>query len=284
MIYISTTCANHQKIRDSVIEIAECGFNRIELSGGTDNYPELLNDLIKLKDRFNLRFRLHNYFPPPREHFVLNLASLNQEIYQKTINHYLRAIEMSQYLGCNEFGIHAGFYIDIMKECLGGEIPNEKIVSKAKSMEKFCIGYDYLKERTGSIKLYIENNSITNHNYRKSNNSNPFLLTNYHEYKELRELIEFKLLLDVGHLFVSSNTLRLNFKEELKNMANVSDYIHISDNNGLSDQNRALDPKGIIFSNLKKIGLTSKTITIEIYGNMNDVSKSINLLRKEKLI
>ncbi|MDP8210686.1 MAG: TIM barrel protein [Candidatus Stygibacter australis] len=264
--------------------MAKCGFNRIELSGGTDYYQGIFADLVNLKKELNLHFRLHNYFPPPQEHFVLNLASLNGEIFQRTINHYLTAIEMSHELGCSKLGIHAGYLIDIEKEYLGKTISNAGIIDKVKSMEQFCVGWNILKERANGLELYIENNVISQNNYNSNRNSNPFMLTNYEEYKELRALIDFRLLLDVGHLFVSSNTLGLDFKEELNNMITESDYLHISDNNGFSDQNKGLNPQGIIYSNLKKMNLTGKTITLEIYGDMNEVSNSTQLLREDLLI
>ncbi len=70
------------KIRDSVQELAENGFQNIELSGGTEYYENFERDLIELKGEYNLNYRCHNYFPPPKKPFVLNLASLNDETFQ----------------------------------------------------------------------------------------------------------------------------------------------------------------------------------------------------------
>ena len=76
MIYISTSCIkNNKKIKTSVEELAINGFSNIELSGGTEPYDQMEYDLLELKDKYNLNYRCHNYFPPPIEPFVLNLAS-----------------------------------------------------------------------------------------------------------------------------------------------------------------------------------------------------------------
>ena len=83
MIYISSSCVKNTKIKDSVEELATNGFKNIELSGGTEYYDNFENDLLELKDKYNLNYRCHNYFPPPKKHFVLNLASPNNETFQE---------------------------------------------------------------------------------------------------------------------------------------------------------------------------------------------------------
>ena len=73
--------------------MADNGFTNIELSGGTEYYDNFENDLINLKKEFDLNYLIHNYFPPPLEHFVLNLASTDKDIYEKSLSHYKRAIQ-----------------------------------------------------------------------------------------------------------------------------------------------------------------------------------------------
>ncbi len=87
MINVSSACLEHEKIKDSVKELAENGFLNIELSGGTKYYEGYEEDLLRLQEEYNLNYIVHNYFPPPRQDFILNLASLNDDIYQKTQKH-----------------------------------------------------------------------------------------------------------------------------------------------------------------------------------------------------
>ncbi|KKK58959.1 hypothetical protein LCGC14_3039190, partial [marine sediment metagenome] len=88
MIYISSACVQHEKIKDSVEKLAQNGFEHIELSGGTKYYEGYEQDLVELKNKYDLKYLLHSYFPPPKEDFILNLASLDDEIYQKSLKHY----------------------------------------------------------------------------------------------------------------------------------------------------------------------------------------------------
>jgi hypothetical protein len=64
----------------------------IELSGGP--YEKNVYDkLIDIKKSFNINFLIHNYFPVPKNPFVINLASFNKVIEQKSINQILNSIE-----------------------------------------------------------------------------------------------------------------------------------------------------------------------------------------------
>ena len=84
-LFISSSCVNANTIKESVINLAEAGFRKIELSGGTKYYDRIEFDILELKERYDLNLLLHNYFPPPRDPFMLNLASLNNDVYKKSI-------------------------------------------------------------------------------------------------------------------------------------------------------------------------------------------------------
>jgi sugar phosphate isomerase/epimerase len=75
----------------------------------TQLYDDLLNDLLELKAKYNLTYRCHNYFPPPPKSFVLNLASLDDDIFQMSMDHAKKALELSESLGADKYGLHAGF-------------------------------------------------------------------------------------------------------------------------------------------------------------------------------
>ena len=158
MIYVSSSCVKHKKIKDSILELVNNGFNNIELSGGTEYYDGFIDDLLELKDKHSLNFICHNYFPPPKEHFVLNLASLDNNIYEKTLNHLKQTILLSEKLGAKKFGFHAGFFIDIKVKEVGKKITRENLYNKEESIKRFCDGFLSLRSLTQNINLYIENN------------------------------------------------------------------------------------------------------------------------------
>lgn len=280
MIYVSSSCIRHKKIKDSVQELAENGFKNIELSGGTQYYMDIESDLLKLKDKYNLNYRCHNYFPPPKDAFVLNLASLNNEIFEKTFNHLLRSLELSKKLDAKKFGFHAGFFIDVSLNEIGKKIAKKTIFDNQKATDRFCSGYNELKKSAGPVNLYIENNVFSSSNFKTYEGDNLFMMTTYNEYLELKKKIDFNLLLDVAHLKVSANSLRLNFEDEFVAMINQSDYIHVSDNDGLHDLNNTLEKNSCLANSLKKQNLISKDLTLEIYGNISESQKTYRMLKE----
>jgi len=280
MIYVSSTCLKHEKIKDTVDELAQNGFKNIELSGGTNYYEGYEEDLLELKDNYNLNYLLHNYFPPPKQDIILNLASLNNGIYQKTLEHYEEAISLSKKLGAKRFGFHAGYFIDFNTKEVGNNISLTELYNKDEAMKRFCEGYNYLKEKAEDIELYIENNVLSYTNTNIFKGQCPFMFIDHEGYEELKSFIDFELLLDIGHLKVSANSLKIDFDEQLNKMISISDYIHLSDNNGLHDQNMCFSDDSDFLNVLKIYNINNKTVTIETYGSIPDIKLSQLVLKR----
>jgi endonuclease IV len=278
MIYVSSSCVNNIKIRDSVQELAENNFQNIELSGGTEYYENFENDLLELKAKYSLNYRCHNYFPPPKKPFVLNLASLNDETFQMSFDHLQKVIALSNRLGADKFAFHAGFFIDIKLNEIGKKISLDNLFDGKDAIERFCNAYKIIKKQSKNVCLFIENNVFSRNNADTFNGKNPFMMTNFNEYKSLKEKIDFNLLLDVAHLKVSAKTLGLNWEDEFKNMINVSSYIHVSDNDGFHDSNNQLAKSSSLLSMLKESDTRNKDFTLEIYDGMYAIKKSYEIL------
>jgi len=278
MIYISTSCVKNTKIKDSVEELATNGFKNIELSGGTEYYDNFEYDLLDLKDKYNLNYRCHNYFPPPRKPFVLNLASLNDETFQMSFDHLQQVIALSNRLGADKFAFHAGFFIDIKLNEIGKKLSRDNLFDEKEAVERFCKAYSVIKKQAKNVSLFIENNVFSKTNADTYDGENPFMMTNFNEYKSLKEKIDFNLLLDVAHLKVSAKTLRLDWEEEFENMISVSSYIHVSDNDGFHDLNNQLTKSSSLLSMLKQSDTKNKDFTLEIYDGMDAIKKSHEVL------
>ncbi|ETR71593.1 MAG: xylose isomerase [Candidatus Magnetoglobus multicellularis str. Araruama] len=274
-IYVSSSSIKNEKIHETLIELFQNGFHNIELSGGSKHYNELKNDIISLKKQYHLNLLIHNYFPPPEQHFVLNLASLDDEIYTKTIEHYLLALDLSKTIGADCFSIHAGFLIDISPDEIGTNISLSQNNKKENAIERFSKGYNIIKQKAENINLYIENNVLNKKNFQTFN-INPFLLTTAKDYFELKQSIEFNLLLDIAHLKVSCTTLGVDFEEELGKLASVSNYWHISDNNGLIDSNNPFFEDSEIVKLIRNF--SADIITLEVYDDINEIKRCHQIL------
>ena len=142
----------------------------------------------------------------------------------------------------------------------------------------FCDGFKELHSLAGDVKLYLENNVFSSSNYKTYNGDNIFLLISSDEYYELKNKIDFNLLLDVAHLKVSSKTLGLDFEDELKKMIAISDYLHISDNDALHDLNHKLKKNSALVELLSQQNLKNKDYTLEIYDDMDAIKETYKIL------
>lgn len=278
MIFVSSSCVKNKKIKDSVEELANEGFKNIELSGGTDFYENFENDLLELKYKFGLNYRCHNYFPPPKKSFVLNLASLNDETFQTSFDHLEKVVALSNRLEADKFAFHAGFFIDIRLSEIGKKLSRDNLFDERKAIERFCNAYDVIKKQAKNVSLFIENNVFSKTNSETYRGENPFMMTSFDEYKSLKEKIDFNLLLDVAHLKVSSKTLGLNWEKEFNSMFEESNYIHISDNDGFHDLNHQLETSSTLYRLLSNSDTQNKDFTIEVYQGMGAIKSSFEAL------
>lgn len=281
MIYVSSACVKATKIKDAIELLHKEGFSNIELSGGTVPYDQMLDDLLDLKAKFKLNYLCHNYFPPPKEAFVLNLASLDREIASKSLAHCFKAIDLSKKLGAKRLGVHAGFLINIPLNQIGKKIDQAPLFDEQSAYQQFEKNLAELIDYAGEeVKIYIENNVISNDNFKRFNQKDPFFFTSAENLIKIDSKLNFEILLDVAHLKVSCQSLNLNFKNQLSDLFNKTDYIHISDNNGLSDLNLGLRRESELHLELTEIWKKNKTVTLETYDGMERLKETYKLIEE----
>ena len=281
MIYLSSACSSKKNIGEAVQELAELGFKNIELTGGTKYYDEYETDLLRLQDRYELNYLVHNYFPPPKESFVLNLASLNDDIFKRSLEHGKNAIALSKKLGAKQLGFHAGFLVDISVKEIGKKLSKDQLFDEEKAIQRFCEAFTSLQETAGDdLTLYVENNVFSTTNARTYQGQNPFMLTNYQSYLELKEVLDFNLLLDVAHLKVSVNSLGLDFTEEFSQLFPHAEYVHLSENDGLHDQNKGFTQESPTLQTVHQYDFSNKTVTLEIYRKVATIHQDYQVVRE----
>lgn len=281
MIYVSSCSARSNSIKESTQTLAEAGIKNIELTGGSNYYADYEKDLLNLQDVYGLNYLVHNYFPPPKQHFILNLASLDDATYELSIEHCTKAIHACKKFKSKKYGVHAGFLIDFSTDEVGKKIGYRVLNNREKSLRRFSDAWKTLADEASSdVTLYIENNVFSSTNSKTYDGENPFFLTDYKSYQELLEKFNFNLLLDLAHLKVSTRSLNLDFSKEASRMIALTDYVHVSGNDGLHDQNFGLNNDADIKSILSNSNLTDKTITLEVYDGIESILQSIETLNK----
>ncbi len=281
MIYVSTACLRKHNIAEIIQSFAEYGIRNIELSGGTDYYDKLEFDLNQLKRLYNLQYACHAYFPPPKEPFVVNLASCNDRIYQQSIDHYVRCIELLKDINCKILSIHAGFLVEIGVDEIGKKLSSMVVYDEGKAYDRFCTAYEYIAKlcSKNGIDFYLENNVLSAENYQEFDSHNYMMMTDYVSIIKMKGQLDFNLLLDLGHLYVSANTLGLDYAQECDKLKEYVKWIHISENNGICDEHKPLNEGSKITEEFYKIFSPDVNVTLETVGSIEEILKSMEILK-----
>ena len=279
MIYISTGGFRGRAADTVSAELMSTGVTSIELSGGA--YSEtLLVDLQALMP--DVRFQIHNYFPPPKDPFVLNLGSLDSLIGERSIAHVEQAISWCVALGADRYSFHAGFLLDPRVDELGKRIPSRGIFDRDECIEVFVSRVSRLAEiaEKAGVGLMIENNVLSAKNAVEFS-TNPLLMCDPQECQKIMGLLpaSVKQLIDVAHLKVSANSLNFDPSKMFDLCHERIAGFHLSDNNGMEDSNKPFADDSWFWPHLKAgVGYYS----VEVYGSTPDqLLQQANLARSK---
>ena len=277
-IYTSTGLNKKISTSKLIKKLSKNNIKNIELSSGL--YEK--NIFKKLKKVTNVNLLLHNYFPVPRNPFIINLASNDKKVFGQTLKHIKKAIIYTSNLNLKYFSFHAGFLVDPNVKDFGKTLPKQIVNNRKKTLELFIkrlnIISKYAKKK--EVMLLIENNVITKKNLDRFN-KNPFLMTKLNDTKKIMTHTDenVRLLIDVAHLKVSSKTL--NF-DPIKYLSKTNKWIeayHLSDNNGKADENKNLNSKSWFWKYLNK---DAKYCTLELRDlRIKNIKSQIKLCEKK---
>ena len=207
---------------------------------------------------------IHNYFPPPKEPFVLNLASADATIQQRSLDLVRQAIELCVRLGAPFYSVHAGFITDpyafggthfLFPDSDGPDAAHyafDRFVSSLLEVSQYA--------RQHNVGLLIENNMCLPDLRGK------LLLQTAHELQELLDAVQAPnvgILLDFGHLNISARTLGVNRLEFIERLAPYIHAFHVHDNDGIDDTHKPPQPGSWILDVLRRPELADLPVVIE---------------------
>ena len=135
-VFVSTGGIKNLNAFEACVSLSKFGLNSFELSGGKylENH---LNTLISLEKQ-GFQIQIHNYFPVPKKHFVLNLASADELIFDLSFEHCKKAIILASKLKLKRYSVHAGFCIDPSTKELGKPFNKKKLINdRSLFLERF---------------------------------------------------------------------------------------------------------------------------------------------------
>lgn len=243
-IYISTRAFKEKSIKDILELCFSKGLINLELGSNIEYSTDTIGLLKEFKGA-SMRFLLHNYFPRPQEDFVLNLASDDNEIIRRSIQHCKQAIELSAMLESPFYSVHAGFAFHASPADLGSSLIGLPRIPYERSYDIFLESIRFLAEyaQHAGVKLAVENNVVADFNLIGGENRLILLADALEAVNVYRQVSSHNLfyLIDLGHLKVSSTVLRFDRNEYLKEIMPYTIAFHLNDNDSHSDQHLLFD-------------------------------------------
>jgi sugar phosphate isomerase/epimerase len=277
MIYISTACLRSRFIKDSVSGLAGMGFRHIELSGGTAHYENYLGDLVELKERYGLNYLVHNYFPPPREDFVLNLVSSDNGVHERSVALIGNAVALSEKIGAGLYSLHPGYTVEMSTQRENGYLGYGKFEGKRKEdVERlFYRRFDSILRGLpeGHTAIAVENLFPFSVEEDYSLFSRPEEITRFLD--RYSDSPAVGLLLDLGHLNVASHYHGFDRTEFVARL--FRDYprkifeIHLSENDGTYDHHGIPSPDSWQVAAIRENLAGDIPVTIEWHNTAGQV-------------
>ena len=279
-VFVSTACLpGVQPITSRISLYRSHGLNAIELGAGVSIDKDSLSQVAGM----GCQFLVHNYFPPPSEPFVLNLASGDDSIRKRSLDLISEALALTARLGAPFYSVHAGFITDPTSFGTTSFVfpmpasPDEPQFA----MDRFTTALEIAVDRAQhlGVQLLVENN-VCSHELRGK-----LLLDTADEFLTLFHILPspyLGILLDTGHLNVTAHTLdfdRMSFVDE------VTPYIrafHVHDNDGIADTHQPVQPGSWVFDVLRRPEFAGLPIVVEArFETVADLRRHVDWLKTE---
>lgn len=279
-IFVSTACLSQVQTLSSRLDLySGYGLDRIELGAGVLVHKECLIRLNKQKGSW----LVHNYFPPPADSFVLNLASNNKDTQQQSLGLISTALKLTASLGAPFYSFHGGFITDPSSFGTTSftfpmpSSPKEGVFAFERfiQMLKTVLGWAQKNE----IRVLIENNVCSSELRGK------LLLQTTDEFLNLFDALaspSLGILVDTGHLNVTARTFGfdpLTFIDRLKSYIHA---FHIHDNNGIEDTHSPVEAGRWSFDILNSPEFRDLPIVVEAkFDSVSELRDHVDWLKTE---
>lgn len=226
----------------------------------------------------------HNYFPAPKEPFVLNLGSTHEEIRNRSEYHCMNGIRLAARSGAPFFSAHAGFCVDPDPSELGKKLKQAVRIDKAANWRSFMLSLQNLLRQAEKYKVnfLIENNVIAPMNLY-ADGTNPLLCCDPDEMLQMLNEINHPflgILLDTGHFKVSAPIQKFDLAKGLKKITPFVKCIHHSDNDGIFDSNQPLTEGYWFWDHIRDFSDIYHVLEVKTQS-VEEINRQIALIRKK---
>jgi sugar phosphate isomerase/epimerase len=279
-VFVSTACIPiKESVRSRISSYRQCGLDAIELGASVSVNEEDLAQIAEVQ----CNFLVHNYFPPPQEPFVLNLASQDDDIRQRSLDLVFKALDLTVQLGAPFYSVHAGFITDPTSfgtTSFVFPMPTSSSEKQA-AVTRFKASLEKVSSRAQELSLQtlVENNVCTEDLRGKLLfQTADEILGVFHDLS----LSNLGLLLDTGHLNVTAHTFDFDRMRFVERVAPYVRAFHISDNDGTEDKGEPVREGSWVLDVLHRPEFIGLPVVVEAhFDNTSELCQYVDWLKEE---
>jgi len=261
--------------KEAEIKSVEIGSNHCH----EDNYDYLTD--------FPFQYLVHNYFPIPKESFVVNIASFDENIRKKSLSHIKNAINFAKSIDGKLYTFHPGFLTDPKGSNLFNNNYDfqwdENQLSKSNHQKANKLMYSMMDEivkysQSKKIKIAIETEGSLN-------KKDHLLMQKPEEYEEFMSKYSFSdigINLNIGHLNLAANAFDFNRYDFVNLIQNYILAMELSHNDGQEDQHLPLEKENWYWDIILDQRFKNSYKILEFRNtSINQIQQNVNLFQEK---
>ena len=234
-MFVSTTFLNDNlRLKESLSLLEKMGISAVEIGSNHCYEP----DYSYVSD-YSFEYLVHNYFPVPKESFVVNIASLDENIHQRSIKHIKDSIDFCSKINARLYTFHPGFLTDPK----GSNPSNQNYDFQWESVRLKTTSYEAAWERMTDAISEIAPYACN----RKVPKKNHLMMQQPKEYERFLNFFPSDAIginLNIGHLILAANAFEFSYQTFVDIVADYVVAMELSHNDGVEDQHLPLKPDG----------------------------------------
>lgn len=243
-LYVSTTFFHDGTSIHDALEICNSyDITAVELGSNHSFDP----DPLKTIKKYPFSYLVHNYFPIPHVPFVLNIASVDESIREKSIRHIYNAIDFCADAGAHLYTFHPGFITDPKGSNQNQQNYDFQWDDSAK--KEYPLAFDHMLRNIEKCVEYAAKKGIkiaieTEGSLHKKDH---LLMQRPNEYEKLFKYYspsDIGVNLNIGHLRLAMEAFQFSWKEFIEVIGNRLVAMELSHNNGEVDEHLPLQSDG----------------------------------------
>jgi sugar phosphate isomerase/epimerase len=269
---------SRNKISDTIPAMIAKGIRNIEISSLHPFEEHIEEKLLGFVQDNQVNILLHNFAPPTRESFLINLCD-KEEKERKHVSDFIKErIVLTKKLHMDYYSFHAGFRVRYQRGI-------HEYSSRLSHKEAVRIFIEEVRDLVKFAEHHKVHLGVENHVTIKENIDN-LLLYSKDDFETLFHEIDSKYLhlhLDLGHLKISSYENKFDKNEFIKHLGDKIYAMHVHDNTGIKVDCHAPFSENFWFGkdhlaslpNIKYLIFETKT-----YGNMELLGQMKGYMQK----